>query len=300
MINLEQIFAQDVAEALVAKSERLARQGERGFAEGLDEIAGILGRYDPAPSPFLNALDQKAQDMATYFFATYSDTRDLYKSFFVYKTVKSLVRYVLLIDRSYEVGNKKYERMAKGVLRSVKKIQDSPLKYSIDFLLERSWPFMDYEQMVKRQMLKGHTFALKEVRHYSLFKASDAPMIYAHVLDAELPDFNQNVAAVLHYNQALQDIYDDFEDIEEDVHDMMPNVFVLAATERIILSKILENPGQAKKVIIGSGAVDSVLSLVEQYNKMIEDVTIPQNFAFLKYLSKDYTDRLLRTLGVLK
>lgn len=300
MINLEQIFVQDVAEALVAKSERLARQGERGFAEGLDEIAGILSRYDPAPSPFLNALDQKAQDMATYFFATYSDTRDLYKSFFVYRTVKSLVRYVLLIDRFYEVGNKKYERMAKGVLRSVKKIQDNPLKYSIDFLLERSWPFMDYEQMVKRQMLKGHTFALKEVRHYSLFKASDAPMIYAHVLDAELPDFNQNVAAVLHYNQALQDIYDDFEDIEEDVHDMMPNIFVLAATEHIILSKILENPGQAKKIIIGSGAVDSVLSLVEQYNKMIKDVTIPQNFAFLKYLSKDYTDRLLRTLGVLK
>jgi hypothetical protein len=299
MINPEQILARDAREGLVALSESLARQGERGFVEGLDEIAGMLSRYDPAPSPLLNAIDQKAQDMATYFFAAYSDTRDLYKSLYVYKTVKSLVRYVMLIDRFYEVGNKKYERMARGVLRSVKKMQEGHIKYSLDFLLKRAWPFMDYEQVVKKHMLKGHIFAFKEVRHYSLFKASDAPMIYAHVLDAELPDFNQNVAAVMHYNQALLDIYDDFEDIDEDLREMMPNVFILAATERTIFSKILKNPSHARKLIVCSGAMDSVLRLVDQYNRMIKEITLPQNFAFLKYLSKGYTDRLLTALDVL-
>jgi hypothetical protein len=299
MINSEQVLAHDIRQLLIIKSEELLRRGEQGFVEGLDEIAGILGRYDPAPSPLLNALDHKTQDMATYFFAAYSDTRDLDRSILVYKTVKSLVRYVILIDRFYEVGNKKYEKVARGILRSVKKTQDGHLKYSLDFLLKRSWPFMDYEQVVKRLLTKDHTFSFKEVKHYSLFKASDAPMIYAHVLDAELSDFNQNVAAVLHYNQALQDLYDDFEDIEEDVHDMMPNMFILAATEAIPFSKLLRNRGLARKLVIESGAIDSMVPLVEQYRAMVKDISVPPSFAFLKHLTKDYADSMLRALDVL-
>lgn len=81
----------------------------------------------------------------------------------------------------------------------MKKMQESYMKYSLDFLLEVV-AIRGLRTGGKRHMLKGHTFAFKKVRHYNLFKASDAPMIYAHVLDAELPDFNQNVSAVLHYN----------------------------------------------------------------------------------------------------
>ncbi|AFU59404.1 MAG: hypothetical protein QXX64_02335 [Nitrososphaera sp.] len=298
--NSEQILAGDIRQLLVIKSEELLRRGEPRFVEGLDEIAGMLGRYDPAPSPLLNALDHKAQDMATYFFVAYSNTRDLDRSILIYRTVKSLVRYVLLIDRFYEVGNKKYERVARGVLRSVKKVQSSHLKYSLDFLLKRSWPFMDYEQAVKRLLIKDHIFNFKEIRHYSLFKASDAPMIYAHVLDAELPDFNQNVAAVLHYNQALQDLHDDFEDIEEDVHDMMPNMFILAATgaAAITFSKLLKNREHARKMVIESGALDSMVPLVEQYRAMVKGISVPPSFAFLKYLTKEYADMMLRALDV--
>lgn len=296
----EQILTDDLRELIIIKSEKLIKQGEHGFVEDLAEVAGMLSSYDPAPSPLLNVLDQKGQDIATYYLAVYSDSRDFDKSILVYRTVKSLVRYILLMDRYYEVGNKKYERVASGILQSVKKMHEGPMKYSLDFWLKRSWPFWDFEQEVKKLMIKGHTFSFKELRHYSLFKSSDAPMIYAPVLDNELPNFNQNVANILHYNQTLQDLYDDFEDIEEDVHDMMPNIFILATTEHIPFSKILKNPSHARKLIASNGAVDSILSLVEQYNKMINDITIPQNFAFLKHLSKDYTDRLLRTLGVLK
>lgn len=299
MINSKQMLSDDLRQLLTLKSEELLMRGEQGFIEGLDEIAGILGRYDPAPSPLLNALDHKTQDMATYFFAAYSDTGDVDRSIFVYKIVKSLVRYVLLIDRFYEVGNKKYERLARGVLRSVKKMQDDHLKYSLDFLLRRSWPFMDYEQVVKRRLVKGRAFTFKEVKHYSLFKASDAPMIYAHVLAAQLPDFNQNVAAVLHYNQALQDLYDDFEDIEEDVNDMMPNMFILAATEIIPFSKILKNRGHTRKLVIGNEPLYSIVLLVEEYRAMVRDITLPPNFIFLKYLTNEYADRMLRALNVL-
>jgi hypothetical protein len=266
----------------------------------LDEIAGLLGRYDPAPSPILNAIDQKGQDFATYFFAAYSETRDIDKSILVYETVKSLVRYILLMDRYYEVGNKKYERIARGFLQSLKKTHEGHLKYSIDFALKQFWPFWDFEQLVKKSMIRGHVFTTKELQFFNLFKSSDAPIIYARVLDNELPRFNPNIASIMHYNQALQDIQDDFEDIEEDIQDGMPNVFILAATEYTLFSKIKKNPNHARKLIVSSGAVDSVLSIVDQYNKLIKDITVSHNFVFLKHLSRDYTDRLLRTLGILK
>lgn len=298
--ELKQIFAGDLKQILVARSEALARQNY-GFADELDEIQSLLSRYDPAPSPMLGAIDQKGQDFATYFFATYSETHNLEKSILVYKTVKSLVRYILLMDRFYEVGNKRYERMAKGLLRSIKQAHKGHhLKYSIDFALKQFWPFWDFEQLVKQRMIKGHIFTAKELRHFNLFKSSDAPIIYACVLDNELPSFNPNVAAIIHYNQALEDIQDDFDDIDEDILEMMPNVFILAATEHISYSKLVKDQSDARKLIVNCGAVESVLSIVEQYNKLINDIPVPQSYMFLKQLSKDYTDRLLRTLEAAK
>jgi hypothetical protein len=297
MIDSEQMLAGDLKQMLADRAERLARQNSR-FVDGLDEIGGLLARYDPAPSPILNAIDQKSQDFATYFFAAYSDTHDLDRSILVYKAVKALVRYILLMDRYYEVDNKKYERIARGLLQTIKKSHDGHLKYSIDFALKQFWPFWDFEQLIKKRMIKGHAFTVNELRHFNLFKSSDAPIIYARVLDSEIYNFNPNIATIIHYNQALLDIQDDFEDIEEDVQDMMPNIFVLAATEHISYSKILKNQGHARKLIVGNGALDSVLSIIEQYNKLIKDIPVPQNFAFLKHLSRDYADKLLSMLNV--
>ena len=299
MNNSEQIFTEDLRQILVDRSEALLKQNG-GFAEGLDEIESLLARYDPAPSPILNAIDQKGQDFATYFFATYSETHDIDRAILVYKTVKSLVWYILLMDRFYEVGNKKYERIAKGILQSIKKSHNGHLKYSIDFALKQFWPFWAFEQQVKKQLLKGHIFTGRELRHFNLFKSSDAPTVYARVLDNELPYFSPNVAAILHYNQALQDILDDLQDIEEDVQDRMPSIFLLASTESILFSKIQKDPNLARKLVVGSDAVDRILSIVDQYNKMIKDISIPVHYTFLKNLSKDYTDRLLRALGILK
>lgn len=61
-------------------------------------------------------------------------------------------------------------------------------------------------------MLKNCTFSYIEIRHFNLSKSSDASLVYAKVLDAKLPSFNENVALILHYNQALLDIQDDWED----------------------------------------------------------------------------------------
>lgn len=299
MIKSEQILAKNLEQMLIDRSEALVRQNQ-GFADGLDEIGALLARYDPAPSPIISVIDQKGQDFATYFFAAYSETRDIERSIAVYKTVKSLVRYILLMDRFYEVGNKKYERIARGLLQSIKKAHEGHLKYSIEFALEQFWPFWDFEQRVKKQMIKGHVFTNRELRHFNLFKSSDAPIIYSRVLDNELGDFSPNVAAIIHYNQALLDIHDDFEDIEEDLQDGMPSIFILAVTEHTLFSKIRKDPNHARKLIACSGAVDQVLLIVDQYAKLIKDISVPHNFAFLKHLSKDYIDRLLHTMGILK
>jgi hypothetical protein len=204
------------------------------------------------------------------------------------------------MDRFYEVGNKKYERIARGLLHSIKKAHEGHLKYSIEFALEQFWPFWDFEQRVKKQMFRGHVFTNRELRHFNLFKSSDAPIIYTRVLDNELADFNPNVSAIMHYNQALLDIQDDFEDIEEDIQDGMPNIFILAATEHTLFSKIRKNPNHSRQLIVCSGAMDQVLSIVDQYARLVNDISVPQNFTFLKHLSKDYVDRLLSTMGILK
>jgi hypothetical protein len=283
---------------LAAESEILTKQKE-GFAYALDEMSGLLSTYDPAPSPILDALDLKGQDYATYFFAAYSDDQNVDKSILVYRTVKSLVRYILLMDRYYEVGNNRYRRIAQGVLRSIKATHGGHLKYSIDHAVKQFWPFWDFEQTVKKLLIKGHCFGFKEVRQFNLIKSSDAEIIYARVLDNELSTFNPNVAAVLHYNQALLDIQDDFEDIEDDLRELMPNVFTLTSTEYVQFSKLVKDTSQARKLILyNDKVVDSILLLIEQYNTLIRETGIPPNFAFLKHLSKDYTDRLLKSLGV--
>jgi hypothetical protein len=58
-------------------------------------------------------------------------------------------------------------------------------------------------------------------------------------LDAILPSFSENVSLILHYNQAFLDIQDDWEDIEDDVKEDMPNVFVMAAASLQTLSSSL-------------------------------------------------------------
>ena len=112
-------------------------------------------------------------------------------------------------------------------------IDSHHLKYSIDFSLKQFWPFWKFEQILKSRIIEGNTFSYNEIRNFNLFKSSDASLIYARVLDAKLPSFSENVSLVLHYNQALLDLIDDWEDIEEDIQEDMPNAFVMAAIDNV-------------------------------------------------------------------
>jgi hypothetical protein len=257
---------------------------------------------DPPASTILQAIDTKGQDFGTYFAVTYSDTGDFERSLRTYRAVKDLVRYVLLMDRFYEVGNLRFRRIAKTLLATFREKSDLCPRYLLNCSIEQFWPFWNFEQKIKRLILKDHKFSTAEIRHFNLFKSSDAPIIYCSILESVLPNFNPNVALIIHYNQALQDINDDFDDIEEDIREQMPNIFLLAAlssrdysygkpvssSRRNLLPMIARNDRTVKTII----------ELIDQYSKSIENIEIPVQFYFLKLLGRGYAELIKKKLGV--
>ena len=115
--------------------------------------------------------------------------------------------------------------MRKSVNEFLKRKYDSQhLIYSIHYSLRQFSAFWKFEQIIKHRILKNYTFSYSEIRHFNLSKSSDASLSMRRFW-MQSDDFNENVTSVLHNNQALLDIQDDWEDIEDDVQEDMPNIF---------------------------------------------------------------------------
>jgi hypothetical protein len=274
------------------------------FVQQMVSLSALLSSFDRNLDNSFPAIDENAQD-PTYFLAAYFDTKNVAEALWVYRIVRSLTRYILLSDRFYETGNDRYALLAKQVHKSVNEFLQSEsdaqhLIYSIDYLLGQFSAFWKFEQIIKRRILKNHTFSYTEIRHFNLSKSSDASLVYAKVLDAKLPSFNENVALVLHYNQALLDIQDDWEDIEEDVQEDMPNILVMAAVDNIPYNRIKKSRHDIVRKVVLSGTNSSgglVSRLVNELQASSKSVCIPENFAFLKSLSNRYADTLRRKIS---
>src|SRR5215210_4251203 len=275
------------------------------FVQQMVSLSELLSSFDRNldNNNSFPAIDENAED-PTYFIATYFDTKNIADALSVYRIVRSLTRYILLSDRFYETGNDRYALLAKQVHKSVNELLESEcnaqhLIYSIDYSLEQFSAFWKFEQIVKRRILENYTFSYTELRHFNLSKSSDAPLVYAKVLDAKLPSFNENVALVLHYNQALLDIQDDWEDIEDDVQEDMPNIFVMAAVDTIPYNRIKKSRQDMFRKIVLTATNSSggpVSGLVNELHASSKSVSIPENFAFLKSLSDRYADALRRKI----
>ncbi|HEX2013977.1 MAG TPA: hypothetical protein VLA68_01995 [Nitrososphaera sp.] len=262
----------------------------------------MLNRVDPTPSPTLQAVDAKGQDFGTYYLAAFSDTRDLQQSLLAYRFVRDLVRIIILMDRFYEVGNERYRKLGEAIIQRLGKENDENLKHSLSFSLKQFWPFWKFEQYTKKQMIHGHNFSFEEIRSYNLFKSSDAALIYAPLLERILPSFGRNASLIIHYNQALQDIEDDLDDIHEDLRDQMPNVFVLATLEKNATAgtfpKLYKHRLNGSKSVIVDSAIDTVLRLVDEHTRSISGIQVPEQFEFLKYLSRRYAAAIRRKLAM--
>jgi hypothetical protein len=281
------------------KSARLEACAENEFVGSIEEISGILSRLERPTSALMQAVDTKGQDYATYFYAAYSDSLELDTSLVTYTRVKNLVRIIVLMDRYFEVGNQRYRRLGQALMARFKKEADPNLRNILRFNMKQFWPFWKFENHTKLLMQQGHRFSKAEVKCFNLFKSSDAALLYAPVLEASLPNFNHNAALVIHYNQALQDIDDDLDDIQEDLRDQMPNIFILASLGNEQLthySYLYKHRLNGSRLSILENSSATVLDIVDEYGAMIEGITLPDQFKFLKFLSRSYAGRIRKKL----
>ena len=273
------------------------------FVQQMVSLSALLSNYDRNLDNSFPVIDENAQD-PTYFIAAYFDTKNIAESIWVYRIVRSLTRYILLSDRFYETRNKRYASLAEQVRKSVNellilKYDSQHLIYSIDYSLRQFSAFWKFEQIIKHRILKNYTFSYAEIRHFNLSKSSDASLVYSKVLDAMLPTFNENVSMVLHYNQALLDIQDDWEDIENDIRGDMPNIFVMAAVNYVPYHKIKDSrPEMNRKVVLSriNSSGGPIGKLVCEIHDLSKSVPVPKSFGFLKSLSSRYVETLRRTI----
>lgn len=269
------------------------------FIEQMISLNKLLSSNDSHESTSFLTVDEKAQDH-TYFIATYFDTKDIDQALWVYRLVRLLTRYILLSDKYFETDNVEFNLMAKRVRTLIDEFlltgtNKNHLNYSLDNSLTQFWPFWKFEQLIKRRTLAGYTFSYKEIRHFNLLKSSDAPIVYSRVLDAKIPSFTENVSIILHYNQALLDLQDDWEDIEEDVQADMPNVFVMAAVQDVSYNSIKNSTKDGIRNIVLERSVSSrasIIRLINEYQESIRNICIPGKLAFLKSLSDHYAETL--------
>jgi hypothetical protein len=275
------------------------------FVQQMVSLGALLSSFDRNLDNSFPTIDENAQD-PTYFIAAYFDTNNIADALWIYRIVRSLTRYILLSDRFYETRNDRYVLVAKQVRKSVNELllqsqhNAQHLIYSLAYLLEQFSAFWKFEQIMKRRILKNYNFSYAEIRHFNLAKSSDASLVYAKVLDAKLPSFNENVALILHYNQALLDIQDDWEDIEDDIQEDMPNIFVMAAVENVPYNRIKNSRRDLIRKVVLSETNSSgghVISLVNELQASSNRVSIPENFAFLKFLSDRYAATLRRKIS---
>ncbi len=274
------------------------------FIEQMISLSRLLMSYDLHISTAFRTIDEKAQD-PTYFVATYFDTKDIQQALWVYRMVRLLARYILVYDRYFETRKNRYAILARKVRKSINKIFENEidshhLKYSIDFSLKQFWPFWKFEQILKSRIIEGNTFSYNEIRNFNLFKSSDASLIYAKVLDAKLPSFSENVSLVLHYNQALLDLIDDWEDIEEDIQEDMPNAFVMAAIDNVPYNTIKKcNVTNIRDTILNSSesSKSPIMKLVDEYHTSIRNISIPSNLVFIKLVSDHHADTLRQAIS---
>jgi hypothetical protein len=274
------------------------------FIEQMISLSRLLMSYDLHISTAFRTIDEKAQD-PTYFVATYFDTKNIQQALWVYRMVRLLARYILVYDRYFETRKNRYAILARKVRKSINKIFENEidshhLKYSIDFSLKQFWPFWKFEQILKSRIIEGNTFSYNEIRNFNLFKSSDASLIYAKVLDAKLPSFSENVSLVLHYNQALLDLIDDWEDIEEDIQEDMPNAFVMAAIDNVPYNTIKKcNVTNIRDTILNSSesSKSPIMKLVDEYHTSIRNISIPSNLVFIKLISDHHADTLRQAIS---
>jgi hypothetical protein len=267
------------------------------FINQFIKVGRCLVEIERRSGNYMERLDHNASD-PTYFLATYYETENIDRSLGAYRLIKLLTRFIILSDKFHETSNEQYVVLARRIHDSIKHLLKSEMGMNyladrLEYSLDQFSAFWKFEQSAKRRVLTSQPFSYSELRHFVLSKSSDASLVYSTVLSAVLRNFNESITLILWYNQALLDILDDFEDIEEDISCEMPNVFVMAGVGNIPYSELKKvSIDQIRSVVVANACSPDgqVAGLVNELQSAAEAISVPETFVFLKTLSQRYAD----------
>lgn len=263
---------------LIAKSDE--------YIQNLDAIYQTLEQIDEEKDPFIHAMvGGYVREFVTTFLVLYYGTNDLEKSLESHSLIKALTKYIVLLDRHYDEKNYEYKVRADTIFKKIMSKVDGYIKHSIMHGMATLWATATYEINLRERMLRGEKFHKKEIRNHIFLKSSDT-VLYGIILDAAIDSFNPNVMQIIHYNQAILDIQDDLNDLEEDIlrHDL--NVFVMGGSQQGSIDDIYSGNTSPKDVVQASSHI--VLEIIADFEECIQSTLIPKEYAFLKMLSARY------------
>ncbi len=268
----------------IGKINLIAKSGS--YIENLNEIYQTLELIDEEKDPFIHAMvGGYVREFVTTFLVLYSGTNDLERSLEAHSLIKALTKYIVLLDRHYDEKNYEYKVRADAIFKKIMSKVDGYIKHAIMHSMASLWATATYEINLRERMLRGEVFNKKEIRNHIFLKSSDT-VLYGIILDEAIDSFNPNIMQIIHYNQAVLDIQDDLNDLEEDIlrHDL--NIFVMAACKVVSLDDIYSGKVTPKEVVQKSTAI--VQEIISDFGECIHFTMIPKEYAFLKMLSANY------------
>lgn len=275
-------------------SEISATTTSKEFFPLVDEIYTTLEHLDEEPDPALHAMvGGYVKEFVTTFLILYFGTRDLEKSIKAHSLIKALTKYIVLLDKHYDEKSYEYKVHADMIFKKVMANVDGYVKHSIIHNMASLWATASYEIKLRRRMLDGEQLNKKEIRNHMLLKSSDT-LLYSVILDNHIDTFNPNVTRVLHFNQAILDIQDDLNDLEEDIlrHDL--NIFVMAAATQIPLKKIYSGKTTNKMILKKSAPM--VNEIINDLQRCITGTRVDSQYGFMKVFSRHYINNLKESL----
>jgi len=252
----------------------------------VDEIYKTLEFIDEEPNPALHAMvGGYVKEFVTTFLILYFGSRDLPKALQAHSLIKALTKYIVLLDKFYDEKSYEHKVNADAIFKKVMTNVDGYVKHAIIHGMATLWATASYEIKLRHRMLDGEIFTKKEIRNHMLLKSSDT-VLYGVILDNYIDSYNPNVMQLLHFNQAILDIQDDLNDLDEDIlrHDL--NIFVMAASNEIQLDKIYSGKVTTKMILKKSSKM--VNEIIDDLQRCIVGTDLPQEYRFMKVFSRHY------------
>jgi hypothetical protein len=271
------------------------KSNEKEFLENINCIDQTLGLLDDEKDPFMfSMIGGYVKEFITSFLILYYGTQDLEKSLEANSLIKSLTKYIVLLDKHYDEKSYEYKVRADTIFKSIMKDAKGYVRYGIKHSMATLWNIASYEIKLKERMFSGEVFEKNEIRYHLMQKSSDT-LLYSVILDKYVKKFNLNVLQLYHYNQALLDIQDDLNDVEEDIMNHDLNIFLMACGRELPLKDIINYRVSTDHVKRKSA--EMILSIVTDFETCIDGITIPREFSFMKLLSRGYIKSLKDSLS---